>query len=369
MDHNLPIRPRIIPDLRIFRRRPDEVQVGLDSRLAAVLSGLPEPVAAALHQLDGRRRVDELVDDLGEHGPALRTALVALATRGLVADASSEALPLPVRLAGDVSTATMRAALDPAVTPGERPARDDPAARRGLAVTVQGDGRLAVAVACLLAGSGIGWVHVAAGGSVRPEDTGTGYLAQDVGRRRAGAAKDALARVDAAVRTTAPRRDRRPDLIVLADTLVHEPARIDELNAAGVPHLAVRMRDGAGIVGPLVVPGTTSCLRCADLHRCDRDERWPAIALQLAGQVQLADLAGTHATAALAAREALNALAWLRGLVAAPVVCAATIELDLGDTAVRHRVWPAHESCPCGAAPSCSNVAANTNDELRESRT
>jgi hypothetical protein len=28
----------------------------------------------------------------------------------------------------------------------------------------------------------------------------------------------------------------------------------------GVPHLAVRVRDGTGLVGPLVIPGMTSCL-------------------------------------------------------------------------------------------------------------
>ena len=38
-----------------------------------------------------------------------------------------------------------------------------------------------------------------------------------------------------------------------------------------IPHLPVRVRDGAGLVGPLVMPGVTSCLRCADLHRSDRD--------------------------------------------------------------------------------------------------
>ena len=28
----------------------------------------------------------------------------------------------------------------------------------------------------------------------------------------------------------------------------------------GVPHLAVRVRDGTGLVGPLVIPGVTRCL-------------------------------------------------------------------------------------------------------------
>ena len=73
-------------------------------------------------------------------------------------------------------------------------------------------------------------------------------------------------------------------------------------------------RDGTGIVGPLVVPGLTSCLRCADLQRCDRDECWPQLAAQLAGQVQQADLAGTQATAAFAAAQALDAVRWLKGV-------------------------------------------------------
>ena len=36
-----------------------------------------------------------------------------------------------------------------------------------------------------------------------------------------------------------------------------------------------------GVVGPLVIPGLTSCLRCADLHRRDRDPAWHALAVQL----------------------------------------------------------------------------------------
>ena len=34
--------------------------------------------------------------------------------------------------------------------------------------------------------------------------------------------------------------------------------------------------------GPLVTPGRGPCLRCLDLHRCDRDPAWPALLAQLA---------------------------------------------------------------------------------------
>lgn len=59
----------------------------------------------------------------------------------------------------------------------------------------------------------------------------------------------------------------KTDLVVLADSLGADPRLLRDLHKTATPHLPVRVRDGAGLVGPLVVPGMTSCLRCADLHR------------------------------------------------------------------------------------------------------
>ncbi|MGB8403870.1 MAG: cyclodehydratase, partial [Mycobacterium sp.] len=79
------------------------------------------------------------------------------------------------------------------------------------------------------------------------------------------------------------------DLVVLSDFLVADPRMVRDLQAARVPHLPVRIRDGVGLIGPLVLPGVTSCLNCADLHRGDRDAAWPAVATQLQGAVGAAD--------------------------------------------------------------------------------
>jgi bacteriocin biosynthesis cyclodehydratase domain-containing protein len=358
-DLMLPRRPRVVGDLPILRRRPGEIQIGLDPRLAAVVSGLPEPVVAAATGLSGRQRAEDVLGEAGEHRETMRELLAALIARGLVDDASRHAGPLPGRLVGDVSAACLRGV--------GGAGQDGPAARRGLAVAVHGDGRLAVCVATLLASAGVGWVHVRAAGTVRPEDTGTGYLTDDVGRRRAVAVRAALRRVDASVRTGPFRADHGPDLVVLTDAVVPEPSRVASLTSAGVPHLSVRMRDGTGIVGPLVVPGLTSCLRCADLRRCDRDECWPHVAAQLAGKVQHADLASTQATAALAVSQVLHAVRWLKGTASAPATCDATVELDIHAVGIRNRAWLAHPACSCDAARRCSNVAADTIEELRES--
>jgi hypothetical protein len=50
------------------------------------------------------------------------------------------------------------------------------------------------------------------------------------------------------------------DLVVLSDYLVADPRMVRDLHSKGVPHLAVRVRDGTGLVGPLVILGVTSCL-------------------------------------------------------------------------------------------------------------
>ncbi len=88
--------------------------------------------------------------------------------------------------------------------------------------------------------------------------------------------------------------------VVLTDELVVDPRLVDALLVAGIPHLPVRLRDGRGVVGPLVLPGSTSCLRCADLTRSDADEEWPHVAAQLLGRVGHAAPATVLATTAVA---------------------------------------------------------------------
>jgi hypothetical protein len=50
------------------------------------------------------------------------------------------------------------------------------------------------------------------------------------------------------------------DLLVLTAYLVADPRLVRDLHSQGVPHLTVRVRDGTGLVGPLVIPEVTSCL-------------------------------------------------------------------------------------------------------------
>lgn len=62
------------------------------------------------------------------------------------------------------------------------------------------------------------------------------------------------ARVTQSSRTHAGAAAEPTDLAVLTDFLVCDPRVVRELHAAGVPHLPVRVRDGAGLVGPWSSP-------------------------------------------------------------------------------------------------------------------
>ncbi|WP_137724388.1 hypothetical protein [Prescottella subtropica] len=133
--------------------------------------------------------------------------------------------------------------------------------------------------------------------------------------------------------------------VVLTDDLVADPRLVDALFAAGVPHLQVRLRDGRGIVGPLVLPGRTSCLRCADLTRCAVDDEWPHVAAQLLGRVGYAGPAAVLATAAVALGQLEKVLSGVAH--PAPATLDATLELDLDEHRLAVRPWPRNPRCTC----------------------
>jgi hypothetical protein len=135
----------------------------------------------------------------------------------------------------------------------------------------------------------------------------------------------------------------RPDLVVVAADQGRGLAAAEPLMNRGTPHLWTHLRDGRAVVGPLVEPGRTSCLRCHDLHRTECDPAWPRLAVlweqHPAPPVPSAALA---LTGALAARQVL---AWLAG--ARPAGIDGTLE-EQPDGTVLARAWAVHPGCGCG---------------------
>jgi hypothetical protein len=169
----------------------------------------------------------------------------------------------------------------------------------------------------------------------------------------AGALRCSGARITHSSRTHAGAPSEPTDLVVLSDYLVSDPRVVRDLHAAGLPHLPVRVRDGAGFVGPLVVPGVTSCLGCGDLHRSDRDAAWPAIAAQLRDTVGSADRATVLATAALALNQVDRVISAVRGghdvdqSPEPPPTLDTTLEFDVNTGSIVTRRWSRHPRCSC----------------------
>ena len=321
------------------------VQVGgADAADGLVLGPDGAAVLSLLRGLDGRRAQRAVLGDAARAGldpDAVARVLDGLRTAGLLVDL--DATDLLASDAGPAAAARTAPELPAALTrPGGW------SARRQAVVVVEGATRVGTPLAAMLAASGVGRVTVRDTGLTTAGEAVVGGLtAEDEGRPRALAAADA-------VRRASPLTDLRPlptdagaDLVVLARPWAASDPLVAGLQRSGVPHLVATVRGQTGVVGPLVVPGATSCLHCADLHRRDADPRWPRLAAQLTATDP--PPSGSTITCLLtAATAALQVLAFLDGS-AAPGVLEATVELRPPHRGPRVRRWPPHPGCPCDA--------------------
>ena len=299
--------------LRPLWRDRDTVQVGVDPRRAAAISGM-RGAADVIRLLDGSRRRDQVVAEASQRGvPAAVTerVITLLAAAGAIIDFPADDLrSLPCEL---------RQQLAPVLAAASLAGQDSDGGVRLLArrsattVHVRGSGLIADLVTDLLTRSGL----AAAADAERPR-----------------------------------RRDRQPDLIVLVG---HPgPAEVAELQRQRLLHLAVCVSEAIGVVGPLVRPGRTACLRCLDLARAERDPAWPLILAQLpADRMDTTASDGVLATA-VAAQAAAQAVAFADRSELAAATVDGTLELALPAWQWRRRTWPPHQACTCGSWASAA---------------
>lgn len=362
----IPVVPVLKPALRRGWRDLNTVQFGMTPAHAMTLGPMDTATGSFLDLLNGTRgpallREEGQRMDLPEgHVDGL---LEGLARAGLLDDARGgdpavEELrrrkKVLDRLRPDLASLSL-------TTSEAGEAMELLATRRTLRVQVRGAGRVGAVLASLLSGAGIGEVDVRDGGHVEAWDVAPGGLpAESVGVRRDEAARRAVRRcapdnpLRRGPRTPPGAEDPGYSLVILAprdDVAVHAPAPADSFVDSGTPHLYAGVVEATGVVGPLVLPGETSCAGCLHEWRVDRDPAWPRLVAQWRSggrrgrQVPPCDLALATTVAGLAAA---HALAFLDGRM--PSSAGARWEVSLPALNWHARpVW-VHPACPCGAA-------------------
>lgn len=296
------------------------MQIGIDSPDAVLLSGVGADLDWVFPMLDGahsRRLIARTCSAQGSDLLVLSQLLKLLADAGLLLEGGRS---------GHL------------VTSG-------PAASR---VRLVGAGAMGSSIAALLINSGLDALYVADSDPVDPATYPDAGAASSNGAalaaRLTGGADDRAGPWVSLVNHWSKPDGVRPDLTVVAAE-VWECDRVvaEGLVRADQPHLLVRVRGAGVVVGPLVVPGRTACLRCTDLTRTAADPAWPALLRQLCRLRSRADPAVLAWGAATAVTQVLAYLA-----AATPETYSATLELDAADYVTRRRVWTAHPACGCG---------------------
>lgn len=319
------------PSVRVLWRSADSIQLELGDR-ALVVDGLGREAAARLVRRG--QLADPSVPDV-----LLEAALGKLGAAGFLVRRSASHPPATPRLMTELAALWIRF--------GQR-AASTLARRAGASVTIHGGTRVGGLVAPLLGAAGIGRVTLTGTEDVRLAHAAPGGVRPaDEGERFATAVGAAIQRAAPECDTSALPFGSRPDLVVVADDGPVDPEVRSALHRRGCAHLVVSAGADRGVVGPLVIPGVTSCTRCADRHRLDRDLAWTALAVQLANPRRHGAPSDVGLSAVVAGVAVLQALELIDG--GRPATIEGTLELQLPDWRLRRRSWSPHAECSCGA--------------------
>jgi bacteriocin biosynthesis cyclodehydratase domain-containing protein len=283
--------------------------------------------------LDGSRDRDQVIAAAAGRGlpvEATERVLTLLAAGGALDDfpaSTLRALPAPLRakLAAELATTSL------AHRDGDGGARSL-ARRRAAIVRIEGDRRIGRAVARILSSSGVGQVQFV-------------QTAQASGSTQAAQASGSTQAAQPSGRATRAAHVNHPDLVILVGRQQGELAA--QLARDRVPHLAVMAGEAIGVVGPLVVPGKTACLRCLDYVRAGNDPAWPLILAQISRRRPEPPACDAVLAATVAAQAAAQAMTAIELAPIASPAANGTLELVLPDWRWRRRTWPPHPACPC----------------------
>lgn len=338
------MRPVLKPALRRLWRDQSTLQFGITGPHAVVLAGLSSADRSVLDLLDGKRDVDAILAVASGAGVERDHAARLLSTlehAGALDDAG--VLPAPAlgederqRLGPDLLSLSLRHR-------GPGAAARVLERRRHAVVAVHGTGRVGADVAMLLAAAGVGTLACLDDAPMSHADVTPGGLPRVVADTRGSVTALRAGRFTSMTRTTTD----RPEQVTLALVTPASSEALPEIatSVRNEPHLLACVRETTGVVGPLVVPGVTSCLRCLALTRGERDPHWPLLSAQLVGTTA-AEACEVALAGLVAALAAMQALAFIDG-DPAPPAAGALLEYDAANATLRRRSVAVHPTCGC----------------------
>lgn len=223
-------RPCLRPDVPIMWRSATAIQIGPD----VIVERVDRSLVAWMTSLDGSQSPQVIAESLTIPEHHARRLVRALLAAGALEDAAR--IPSTMRWGDTAERDDARARFGAVMATIREPFRSlEVADRRGAArVSIVGSGPLADSVAAAVMAAGLALV------------------------------------------------DSEGDLAILANALHPDvPAHFDN-PVQDRPHLHVGAFAARAVIGPLVVPGRTGCLRCAHLHHRDADPAWPLVSVQWA---------------------------------------------------------------------------------------
>lgn len=282
-------RPRLRTGRRPLRRAADSLQFGVAAGQALVLSGLRGAEARLVESLDGRHTLPELYAVAAGHGVSpdrVDTILRLLRGEGLLASAHEPA-----------TGRRLRRAQRHVVVGGWGPAPD--------------------LISETLRAAGVGQV--------------------DSGRW-------AIDQADLDLRQLRPARPV-PDLVVLTAQDALDPSSAWPWRRHGVAVLPFVACETGVAIGPLLTADPAApCLQCLELHRFDRDERWPTLLAQACPSNAAPPPVRSDVTLTAAAA-GVTAMVVVGHLDSEPVPPGLTLELSRPFPRLDHRIWPRHTQC------------------------
>ncbi|WP_052809027.1 ThiF family adenylyltransferase [Streptomyces natalensis] len=365
------------PALRRGWRDRETVRFGVAPAHAKDVGPVDTATGCFLEMIDGTRsmrQLDAAARSLDLRLGRARGVVARLGAAGLLeapaaGGAAAEAVradgPALERLRPDLASLSVR-------HPEATGAMGRIGARRSVRARVRGSGRVGAAVAAQLSAAGIGRVEVLDGGTVAPGDVTPGGLsAERIGERRDASARRLVRQSSPWTRAPRPRvpvsEAGEPGLSLVVLTprdglaaYAPDPVLSEPLMTAGIPHLYAGVVEGTGVVGPLVLPGSSACARCDELRRTEAEPAWPRLLAQWrSGRASRAVPACDTALAAtVAGLAAVQALTFLDGEL--PPCTGARMECALPCGQLHTAAIEPHPGCGCGAA--ASSVAAGTSD-------